>query len=1069
MRKKQIKHHASLITRRIGALLVCAMLLLNMLPLAAFAEDSFTVPTQLAEPADNTVYWAYDEANTTLHLGNQPYDAADDKKGHTTSSSAWGSYSSEITKVVIDGKIKPTSMTSWFYKMEELTEVVHTDLIDTSSVTSMDSLFFECRKLTSVGDLSGWNVESVTSMRMMFKDCNALTDLNLSSWNVCNVQSMEAMFYFCAELTSLNLSDWDPAAVQSIKHMFSHCEKLTSLDLSGWDTANVTDMEYLFSDCKEMRTLNLSGWNTEKVKIMRVMFMECTNLTSVSGLSGWNVSNVTDMDHMFANCSNLIELDLTDWDPRSTEDTQQMFSGCVALTFVGNLGNWNVRNVEDMSYMFSDCDNLTDLGNIKNWQLDKVKNIAYMFSGCKSLTSIDLSDWNVTQISGTTGLFNNCDNLSEVNLSGWNTEKTIYMMKMFSGCAALTSLDLSGWNTANVTNVVEMFSGCKALTVLNLSNWDLSSATDFSGMVNECLALKEFFTPKIIKSTRPIYLPHEMKDKETDVEYSYISSELGYNRHLVVSTISYLSTVGNTEICFRKTVDGKAEGLEEFTFGVFNENGAKQFDVKNNENGDIFVETKKLPLGKYYVQELTQSTDDLICDTSKQWFTIEEVAEELTNNTVDVGGVEYNAIDPALLENMDLFVTTGSTTIRDTNGKVIMTVRSYCANAFKSCAHGELGKVYVDPTEAEINATRGVTYAGPHQGKLADVLRYILYYDLNAPQTKIWQLLSYDKEFTIDEEKNNAIPSNFHWAIITPPDWSMQPQIVALVTHRPMNGERTSHITKILSPEAEFRNFTVTNTVQPATFQISKTNLGGEPLAGAQMKLETEKGAEIDTWTSQQTAKKFTVAPGNYVLTETTAPGGYNPLSTSVEFTVDSDGNVTVTMVSENDKTLVKEDGKTLVISNRTQPTPPTPPTPPDVETPTPEPEKPEPEKPTPEKPEPEKPTPEKPTPGGETPPDEEPVRLRELPKPGPDSPPTVTVVDEDGVPLGTYVLKETPDGWEYVLIESEDTPQSELPPKTADSNWSLLMAWIVIAATSSAFALFIGISGKPVIKKNRY
>ncbi|MCQ9211429.1 MULTISPECIES: SpaA isopeptide-forming pilin-related protein [unclassified Streptococcus] len=106
--------------------------------------------------------------------------------------------------------------------------------------------------------------------------------------------------------------------------------------------------------------------------------------------------------------------------------------------------------------------------------------------------------------------------------------------------------------------------------------------------------------------------------------------------------------------------------------------------------------------------------------------------------------------------------------------------------------------------------------------------------------------------------------------------------------------------------------FNFTNTYQPTAPKptthdvvISKTNLGGQEIAGAQ--IEIRKGDQkVESWTSEAD-KSHTVKleAGEYVFHEEAAPAGYLKV-TDITFTVDDDGNVTVktdTTTTEKSKT----------------------------------------------------------------------------------------------------------------------------------------------------------------------
>ena len=115
-------------------------------------------------------------------------------------------------------------------------------------------------------------------------------------------------------------------------------------------------------------------------------------------------------------------------------------------------------------------------------------------------------------------------------------------------------------------------------------------------------------------------------------------------------------------------------------------------------------------------------------------------------------------------------------------------------------------------------------------------------------------------------------------------------------------------------------SYTFTNTFKEEKtnskeIEISKVNLGGEELEGAKIRISKD-GKEVESWTSTKTAKSLKLEAGEYVFHEISAPAGYKVV-TDITFTVDKDGNVTVTNdTTTGTKTVVA--GNKLVITDET-------------------------------------------------------------------------------------------------------------------------------------------------------
>lgn len=103
----------------------------------------------------------------------------------------------------------------------------------------------------------------------------------------------------------------------------------------------------------------------------------------------------------------------------------------------------------------------------------------------------------------------------------------------------------------------------------------------------------------------------------------------------------------------------------------------------------------------------------------------------------------------------------------------------------------------------------------------------------------------------------------------------------------------------------------ITAVNKPITVEISKRDIYGNELEGAEIVLENADGETVDRWTSDGTNHIVSkLGAGEYMLKEIAAPDGY-VIATDIKFTVDIYGNVTV----ENaDAAAIAEDGTPIVI-----------------------------------------------------------------------------------------------------------------------------------------------------------
>ena len=103
----------------------------------------------------------------------------------------------------------------------------------------------------------------------------------------------------------------------------------------------------------------------------------------------------------------------------------------------------------------------------------------------------------------------------------------------------------------------------------------------------------------------------------------------------------------------------------------------------------------------------------------------------------------------------------------------------------------------------------------------------------------------------------------------------------------------------------------ITAVNKPITVEISKRDIYGNELVGAEMVLENADGETVDKWTSDGTNHIVSkLGAGEYVLKEIAAPNGY-VMATDIKFTVDVYGNITVENV---EATVTSENGNPLIV-----------------------------------------------------------------------------------------------------------------------------------------------------------
>ena len=110
----------------------------------------------------------------------------------------------------------------------------------------------------------------------------------------------------------------------------------------------------------------------------------------------------------------------------------------------------------------------------------------------------------------------------------------------------------------------------------------------------------------------------------------------------------------------------------------------------------------------------------------------------------------------------------------------------------------------------------------------------------------------------------------------------------------------------------------------PRKITFSKVSLGGEEIAGAQIKIykgDKAEGQAVESWTSEAgKSKDLNLAPGTYIFHEEAAPTGYLKV-TDITFQVKHDGTVEVTNVGEKDSkgedNKVVTDGSKVTVTDK--------------------------------------------------------------------------------------------------------------------------------------------------------
>ncbi|WP_353726457.1 BspA family leucine-rich repeat surface protein [Lactiplantibacillus plantarum] len=476
-------------------------------------QTSKTATTKAAEMVNGTVKMTLD-TNGTLHLSGGSFGAS---LGSATGSwivktlTANGYQPTQVSKIVIYGKITATTMTNYSYLFANLPNVTAIDglaNLNLTGVTDISWLFLNCSQLGAL-DLNSWDVSSVIRMEGTFQNCTKLVTLNVANWNTDSLQYLIDTFNGDSSLTSLPVGKWNTSKVATMMRTFTDCSSLTSLDVANWDTRVVTNMSAIFRGMSKVKNLPIDKWQTGRVVVnMQLAFSGDTSLESINvsnwdtsraaaldgtfaklpnikslPLDNWNTSNVQTLRNTFYGDTNLTQLPIDNWNVGKVFDFNSTFSGCASLT-TAPVANWNTQSATNLGYTFEGMTSLTSLP-VDNWQTGIVTNMAGTFSRVSQLKSLPISKWNTKNVQNMAGTFSEMSSVTALPVDNWQTGNVTTMREIFTKVSQVKNLPVGKWNTAKVVDMGQVFYGNPQLTSLPIENWNTSSATDFSQLFAE--------------------------------------------------------------------------------------------------------------------------------------------------------------------------------------------------------------------------------------------------------------------------------------------------------------------------------------------------------------------------------------------------------------------------------------------------------------------------------------------------------------------------------------------------------------------------------------------------------
>lgn len=144
-----------------------------------------------------------------------------------------------------------------------------------------------------------------------------------------------------------------------------------------------------------------------------------------------------------------------------------------------------------------------------------------------------------------------------------------------------------------------------------------------------------------------------------------------------------------------------------------------------------------------------------------------------------------------------------------------------------------------------------------------------------------------DSDYTLYEStENQLVLQNMGYTIAVDKKFDVHIDTFGNVSYRPAG----SGVFGDKFPEVENKMFVDEGQTK---LVISKQNIAGTELSGAQLQIKDASGTVVDSWTSGSKAHSIIVEEGTYTLHEVSAPNGYTAI-TDVIFSVDANNSVTV-------------------------------------------------------------------------------------------------------------------------------------------------------------------------------
>lgn len=408
------------------------------------------------------------------------------------SSVPWSAHAAQIEEIdIVDGGIKPTSISGWFNGAAALAKMNNISKLDVSATKDMSYAFSGCEQLTKI-DLSSWNTASCTNMSYMFSSCKQLMQVNVSSFRTSSVTDFSDMFYQCSNITDLDISNFDTRNAKSISLMMAdtlHMQRFKiganfkivntnfvgmplSINIPGADNRWHSSTGGIYTSA----TIPSLKADTYYALANRTCVQQAYAVYSIddNSLSFYKRSDVPDIGHIFnGKTATRVYPNIEAYDD-TTLFHASPWSLWVAYLRTAKVVDSGIQP-RSTAWWFYLCTAMTTC-DLNKLDTSKCVNMCWMFRSCSSLTTLDVSMLDTHLVTDLSSMFRDSPELGELDVRKWNVSKATNMGNMFNSCRRLTDLKgAENWNTSSNEHFDHMFANCVKLT-LDASGWDTSAA-----------------------------------------------------------------------------------------------------------------------------------------------------------------------------------------------------------------------------------------------------------------------------------------------------------------------------------------------------------------------------------------------------------------------------------------------------------------------------------------------------------------------------------------------------------------------------------------------------------------